>query len=671
MKTPTNQRRNNMRTFLILMVPWILLNYLPWVVWLENLPWLRLGIACIIFITPGLSISLFLMGKKLTLLSHFTSGVTLSVFIVSFLGVIGKIVHLPFEFIKTTFFIIGLASLLTLNIHMYSMKKLFRSERFSFVSALLLLLMITLGVIVSLTSRFQYDDFTHLAYLTTWQHSPRLNFGEVIFGVGNLEPTRFWFAMLPMSHALLAEISNLHGLILLGYYLSPFFVAISLLSIYSFYKKLLHSNLQATIALLVQFTFFFTLLVNRQPGNMFFLRITEDKSFAAFALAPTLFLALSCLLESPSFRNGTFLLLSGWGLALVHPVILAYGIFVSGIYAIIVVIPRKNYKTLGIVLAVLIIVILPFTSLRFLSGTAFTLESSLAVAPEGDRISYIEGTPFYGFNLNTIKIRLREQTPSQLNVFLSWTYLWLLGLGFLWSLIKLRSQSLIAPYVAAATALVILCAIPYTGWLVGYFVSPRMLWRSLWFFPAGLVGLKLMLEAISFLYSRVISKLRRNILPRNLTFVSILLTCVVTMIYFSAYRYQNRWQSFDNLREYKTKLEMLSTLGNDLESNISEPSIVISSYGMMNYLPGISSKTKVVFFRGPLFTPYPVDHDKLELISAYNEDISIEQRKEVFHSYNIRYLLIKDSYLKEYYSGHPQFFNLQDFGEYWLFEYRQ
>jgi hypothetical protein len=392
---------------------------------------------------------------------------------------------------------------------------------------------------ISFTGRFGSDDLTYAAYLTTWQHSPRLDFREVVFGLGDLDHVRFWLAMFPMSQAFLAEISNLHGVLLLGYYLGPIMVAIALLATYSLYTDLLQSDRLGATALLIQFVFFCLLLVPRQPGNIFFLRITEDKAFAAFALAPVFFLAVRCFLESHTPRRGIFVLLSGWSLALVHPIILAYSIFIAGVYAAVETITRKDYKTLGVTVSVLVLVLLPPATLRFLpqpegrTQFAFDLESALSGSGIEERISYVEGTPFYGLNLESIRIVIEGGASSPWTILLSWSYLWILGLGFLWSLYKLRRQEPAAPFIVASALLVLLCAIPYTGWLMGYLVTARMLWRSPWLFPIGLVGVNLVMETFNAISSKLTAASWRETFGQRAAMFSILAICIVTLTYFS------------------------------------------------------------------------------------------------------------------------------------------
>jgi hypothetical protein len=677
-------RKFNLRTFFSLTVPWLLLWLLPWTDWLDGLPWLRLGLAGIIFITPGVSISLLLTGKRFTLQSHITGGLALSIFLFGLLGVVGKIAHLPFEFIKSIFFVVGLVVFLLLTIHVRSTPQLIKRISYSRLSTTILLFMIVFGSVIAFMSRFEVDDFTYLSYLTNWQHSPRLGFAEPVFGSGALELSRYWTAMLPMNLALLAEISNLHGLLLLGFYLGPVLVAISFLAIYNLYEDLLQSRHQAVIALLFQFAVLFLLLDRRQPGNIFFLRITEDKSFAAFILAPVFFQGVNCFLESPTIRRGVFILLSGWSLALTHPIILAYGVFIAGLHAVITTGSHKKFKTLGILISLLLLVILPSSLLRFPSlygrevQAHFDLESTLDRPGDPrpvDRISYIEWTPFYGFNLDFYKIQTDAGvSPPWISFILSWTYMWLLGFGFLWSFVKLTKRNdennVIASFIMASSLLVVLCAIPYTGWLVGYFVSSRMLWRAPWLFPIGLVGVILMMDIIKMMFSKVLITSRRQARVRSATFVSFFVIFMAVVGFSISLQHGTIRGSFDGLHEYKITLEERAALGDYIETQIEEPSIFLASWEMMDYLPGLSSKAKVVFFRTSSYTPHPVNRgDVNDVFSINAEGFPINRRMKVFDRYRVQYLLIEDSSVYEYYAEYPQFFKWEKFGNYWLIEY--
>src|SRR6185436_11263099 len=118
---------------------------------------------------------------------------------------------------------------------------------------------------------------------------------------------------------------------------------------------------------------------------------------------------------------------------------------------------------------------------------------------------------------------------------LSWSYLWLLGIGFLWSLPKLkRQENTVDSFIAASSLLVMLCAIPYTGWLMGYFVSARMLWRSPWLFPIGLVGVNLMADIINIVLSKVTIVFQREASTQKAIFASVLVISILSISYSSS-----------------------------------------------------------------------------------------------------------------------------------------
>jgi hypothetical protein len=662
--------------FALFMLVWLFLCFAPWTVWLESLPWIRLGISIIIFIVPGVTISLFLAGKKLSLSNHFTSGLAFSLFLVGILGVFGRVFHLPFAFIKPVFALTGLIGLLILGKYSRSEQQLYKQQSFSIITLVLLVFMMIFGILVMYQTRFQGDHFSYLAYLTNWQHAQPLNFKEVIFGTGTLDSVRFWLAMFPMNLAFLAEISNLHGLLLFGFYLGPFLMVTVILASYNLYEDLLQSQRQAIVALLLQFTFLFLLARGLEPGGAFFYRLFEDKAFAAFVLAPVFFIALRHFLESFTPRSGIFFLLSGLSLALTHPVILAYGIFIAGVYTIIVKIAVRDYKKIVVTMVLMAFTILPLASLRFVpqaKNIAFDFKTIAArFGPSnGGRISGIEGTPFYGFDVHILQIQPSKSIQENpLQYLLSWSYLWILGIGFLWSLFNLK-RNVTAPFIAATSLLVLLCAIPYTGWLVGYPVSPRMLWRAPWLLPIGLIGCVLLIELLKFISGKVSANTRSKISGEWVILSLVSVVCFFMIGYFSVNVYSNRWPALTKLDNYRNNLANLSALGNYLENNIEKPSIFVAPTGLSDYLPGLSSKSKVVLFRGPQFTPYSVNRSKLSLIFSQDTSITIKQRMANLEKYHIQYILVQDDALKDYYAGNSQFFNVQKAGDFWIIKFQK
>jgi len=658
------------KIILILASLWLLLWVFPWAIWLASLPWVQLGLGILLFIGPGMAISIILAGERFTLPSHFTCGLALSVFFVGSLGVLGRIFHLPFEFIRPIFFLIGFASLLILIRYSKSRDQLYRSKRFSIVSLLSLCLFSVFAVIISFQGRFDGDDFSYLAHLTSWQHAQPLNFGEVFFHSGELDAIRFWVAMFPMSLAFLADVSNLHGLLLLGFYLEPCLMVIAIVCMYNLYEDMLPSEYQVITAILLQLTFLFILRSQLQPGSIFFNRLSEDKAFAAFILAPTFFLVIRYFVESFSLSSGILVLLSGFSLTLTHPVILAFSIFIAGVYAVIKITEKKKeYRKFIVVVNLLVFIMAPVILLRFFdtptSPTSFDLKAALRRGATERRISYLEGTPFYGLNLDSIKIGLNQE--KKVPPILSWSFLGVLGLGFVWALFNIRRKT-VAPFFIATFLLFLLCAIPYTGWLVGYFVSARQLWRAPWLMPLGLVSAVLLIEFFQYVLYRISTRIEPQKQERAVFGVALVVSLFL-ITYFSIHVYPSRWASMENLVSYRSEIESFSVLGNYLETQIESPSIFISTPVMMSYLPGLSSKSKVIFFRNRNFSRDSISLEKIYYVLSEDPEITLSKRTTILKKQNIRYILVETAALKDYYASRPDLFRIERIGKFWLLEF--
>jgi hypothetical protein len=427
--------------------------------------------------------------------------------------------------------------------------------------------------------------------------------------------------------------------------------------------------------MLLHFTFLILLQGTRQPGTAFFVRLSEDKVFAAFILAPLFFLAIRHFLEVFSLRSGAFAFLCGLSVALTHPIILAYSAFIAGIYISLVTIMEKNYQKFLIAITLVVITLLPAVILRFIDGPGTTrysvsLQSALdAYGTESEtRLSYIEGTPFYGFDLTRIKIQAGISKQEKLfQTFFSWSYLWLFGAGFLWSLFNLKKKP-IAPLVAATSLLVIVCGIPYTGWLVGYFVSAGMLWRSPWLLPIGLIGIVLFADLTKFVLHKIprFHPFQRFFEPAILGFTSIL--CIAALSYSSIHKYDTLLPAMTRLNNYKNNLEHLTVLGNYLESHLEQPSVFAAPLELMNYLPGLSSRAKVVFFRTSLYTPHRVNIEEVKLLFSPDRSIPFKRRMNILRRNHIQYVLIEDRSLVDYYAHYRKFFKLQKINRFWILE---
>jgi hypothetical protein len=194
-----------------------------------------------------------------------------------------------------------------------------------------------------------------------------------------------------------------------------------------------------------------------------------------------------------------------------------------------------------------------------------------------------------------------------------------------------------------------------------------MLWRAAWLVPVGLTVVVL-LDGILNVLSKKIDNFQ--IIPgRKATFALILITCLLLTGYYSTNVYSTRWLALTRLPQYRNKLLSLSNLGIYLEENIKQPSRFVAPQPIMDYLPGLSSKAKPVFFRSNIYTPNPPNMNKVKLILSGDQQTSLEERVDVFLKYDIRYMVVQDEAIKNYYSNYPEFFDIQIVGNFWLIEF--
>jgi hypothetical protein len=228
----------------------------------------------------------------------------------------------------------------------------------------------------------------------------------------------------------------------------------------------------------------------------------------------------------------------------------------------------------------------------------------------------------------------------------------------------------VAPFIAATSALVVFSAIPYTGWLIGYFVSARMLWRTPWMIPIGLIGVTLIDQVIQFIAPKI--SVHRSY---KFTFYLVIVTSSLITAIFSIVVYRNDWRALNEIPAYKNTLEKLSALGQYLEVNIDQPSIFLAApqssdhltglftQSLMDYLPGLSSKSKVVVFRW-FYPPRRIEPEKLNLIFSTDPTISPSQRINILKRNQVQYILLDNNSIIEYYAVQPQFFDVERFENY-------
>jgi len=260
---------------------WFLFWMVPWQSWLAPFPWVRLLIALGMFCFPGVCIYEMLRVHRLRWTSHLTIGFVISTALIGLLGLFARLLHLPFSFITTSLILIGAFTLLGTYFKGIRLVNALRNITLPDIHTLLslwpIMVAIALAFLISMSSQWQLDDYTWLAHLTNWQLSQRLDFNEINTGMGYLEDARFWLMFLPMCHAVLAQISGLPGILLLGVYLEPVYVILSLISLFELARTIGLPSSLASLVVTAQVILFSLLMGIFQSGYFFLIALPKTR----------------------------------------------------------------------------------------------------------------------------------------------------------------------------------------------------------------------------------------------------------------------------------------------------------------------------------------------------------------------------------------------------------
>lgn len=509
----------------------------------------------------------------------------------------------------------------------------------SILPVLLLLLVACVACLIVIQRVLSDDDLTYLAYVTNWQNSIHLDFNEIIFGTSNLTHPRFWLLSAPFAQALLADIVQIPAIFLFSGYYEPFLVIIAVLCWYELMVSLGLSHWEASGASIIQIVFLLFLSEYLHPGAPFFNQLGTDKATAAFIMAPVFFQSMVRLIKQPKKNNFILLIFTGLSLSLMHPVILAYSIFIGGM---LVLLNWKNTRIAEklITILMLVIILLPQIVLRFVNIPSqveipYTSEALLSQRGVENMISVWGDTQFYGFNPDILDMNI----PYEENIPISQSIKqrgWLIFpfISAIFSLLK-KKKSFVAHFILATFLLGLLAGIPFTGWIIGYFLSAYMLERALWLFPFGL--------SVVFTFSILYNYLKSKSLSSNWLLTTITAIAIGSFI---LYLRENNMPDFEKFAMKSQRYQDISTAGLELNNQIIDKAYVIGSPNLNDLIPGISSKSKLITYRisDPSNMSYYTIDERNERISdskkLFSRSASAESKMDLIKKYNIRFLFI-------------------------------
>jgi hypothetical protein len=216
------------------------------------------------------------------------------------------------------------------------------------------------------------------------------------------------------------------------------------------------------------------------------------------------------------------------------------------------------------------------------------------------------------------------------------------------ALINLRKGPLYW-YIFSCLLLISIAAIPYTGWLLGYFVSSRLISRSSWFSPLGMGAVLILKVAISWLKKQHLAERVNSIrLVKNFSgSVTGVVACIVFISPILGYHFLPRVPAyFEDLVHNK----QLAQVGTYIDENTDNLVTAIAlDYWDTQLLPGVSTHTRLISFREEKeYNGFNLSLTMEEInkriyvsnvIRSLEKDISDEDRCANIKEYEVRFVV--------------------------------
>ena len=669
------------RDLLLISLFWILLWAIPW----GNLPSVqnnlylafltdmtRLGIALGVFIVPGILLYFLLEDDLLLPLSGILPvGFSLSVMFIGVIGLMGRIMGLSFETVKILFVLTGLIELILLMLlkpNLMIHKQYFPGAFQDVIRNSPLLLALVLATLLTFHDKlFFIDDTTYLAYLTNWQHSSHLNFNNIVHKANAIEIGRFWLSMYPMGQALISKLSGVPGLLLLGNYLELFLVPLAVITSFWFACTLGISRKVAGLSTLIQISLYAWMIGDHWPvGTWFYQSMAEDKVSAVFLLAPVLFVFVLKFIQFPSKKNLILVFLSGISLTLTHPVILLLSCAIAlGFTGFSWTIAKKTAlpRLLQLIL-VFAIVMIPYLVIRLrdnLSTGYFPFNAtSASTSFQIDRYARAIGDVFYGLNPEVLKFMDLPFPAGSISDLYQLFRLIPVSLALFGGFLALRKlkESPLYWYILSCVLLVLFATIPYTGWILGYFISAILIYRVSWFSPLGLASVVVLSSIADWRkFSSIAADTKKTHnykQPGRIAILSLICFMFVIPILFYGI-----FPSVPNYFSLLDRHKQLARIGAYVDQVSADPVTIIAlGYRDTQLLPGISAHATLISFREEteynghnFFLTIDEIRERINasnVIRSLDSTISLEARCYSLEKFDVKFIVAQSENVERY-----------------------
>jgi hypothetical protein len=468
-----------------------------------------------------------------------------------------------------------------------------------------------------------------------------------------------------MGQAVLSALSGVPGLLVLGNYLELFFVPLAVITSFWFACTLGVSRKVAGFSTLLQISLYAWMIGEHWPvGTWFYESMAEDKVSAVFLLAPVLFVFVLKFIQSPSRKSVILIFLSGISLTLTHPAILFLSCTIAlGMAGFSWISARKitlsRFLLLVLVFASLMIPYLVIRLIDRLSNGYFPFNAaSASTSFQIDKYTRAISDVFYGMNPEVLKfmdLSLSEDSLPGLYQLFRLIPVVLALLGGILAFRKLKDGPLYW-YVLSCVLLVMFAAVPYTGWILGYFISAILIYRASWFSPLGLASVVILssiAEGTKF-SPRIVTKKTRYKQPDRIVMLSLI--CFIFVLPILFYGIAPSMPKYFSLLDHH---KQLTRIGTYIDRVSTDPVMIIAlGYRDTQLLPGISVHATLISFREEteynghnFFLTTDEIHQRIiasNAIRSLDPTTSLETRCSSLEKFDVKFIVVQSENVERY-----------------------
>jgi len=654
---------------------------------LEGYPLLLFASALLLFMTPGVLLTHWIVGERLGGPALVPVGFVLSTALFGMLGVPVLMLHLSLGAYMWTGGVIIAGFLITASARTLrggAATEENHGAAGSATSRWLWAPFLLSGGVLAFASRAKVpgvneDIWIYLAYVREYLSTENLALYEPYFG-NQTDLSRAQINGWLLIQAALSRASGIDSIELVLEYLAPTLVVIALLCFYVLARSLFKSEAAALFAGCLYALFF---LVNLDQtfysfGGEFVGRIAEDKFTVRFLFLPISLAFALFFIEEKRWRYLSLFGFMCWAVMAVHPVGLAIiGVSVGGfgvVYVALNVRRREAWERAGGLAGVLLGVIL----LPALMVFAATGESLTATLSDADINS---NDPDVLANMVLVRPKWKHVYELEGGSYIMhpWVVLdpvvlgaLLLGVPFLVRRLKgsLAAQLLLGTLLLS----VFVCYVPPVATFVGdHVILPGQLWRLAWPIPlaavlvVGWMGWEAVGQVAMLPGSRGPGRILARFAPLALVFVVAMIIAPTTLA------------KVEDMHR-TSKVETSDPIFHWMRDNISEPSVVLAPDTVNTRIPAYATQVNVVSMRGGAIlkrlsalerrAPGRIEVPQRTLdLRRFYRDSTPEEKAEILHRYEVDYVMLRArSPLMDYLEGRPGFTVVETPGDtYYLF----